>query len=336
MLFTYARHTIGVVVVVCALSLIACGNSAETTPAEDGDADVVDVTDADPEPEVEEEEPCGEDECCLPDARYIDDKPLGGEVDTSCLRDLNCEEIMVICHRGFNLETPENSVPGFQAAIDLGCDMLEVDVRETSDGKLVVMHDDTVDRTTDGSGNVDEMTLAEIEQLRLRWDGEISELRVPTFQELLDMTDGKSLIYIDWKSADPQRMSDLLVQNNAVDRVLVYASSRTRLDGLHAINPDILILPAIEMDEPDVSAVLQRFNTTVVQIPTMVANGRVEIIQRTREAGGKVNQCQLGAADLAAEFACDVSQWQRGIDDGLNAMQTDIANLMLPLAKGWQ
>ena len=336
MLFTYARHTIGVVVAVCALCLIACGNDAETSPAEDGDVDVADVIDADPEPDVEEEEPCGEDECCLPDARYIDDKPLGGEVDTSCLRDLNCEEIMVICHRGFNLETPENSIPGFQAAIDLGCDIVEADVRETSDGKLVVMHDDTVDRTTDGSGNVDEMTLAEIEQLRLRWDGEVSELRVPTFQELLDMTDGKTLVYIDWKDTDPQGLSDLLVQNNAVNRVLVYASSRERLDALHAINPDILILPKIEMDEPDISAVLQRFDTTVVEMPGMIANGRAELVARVRAAGGKVNQDQLGAPDIAAEFTCDVSLWQNGIDDGLGAMQTDIAHLLLPLAKGWQ
>ena len=336
MLFTYARHTIGVVVAVCALCLIACGNDAETTPAEDGDVDVADVIDADPEPEVEEEEPCGEDECCLPDARYIGDKPLGGEVDTACLRDLNCEEIMVICHRGFNLETPENSIPGFQAAIDLGCDIVEADVRETSDGALVLMHDDTVDRTTDGNGSVTEMTLAEIQELYLRWNGETTELRVPAFQTLLDMTDGKTLVYIDWKDTDPQGLSDLLVQNNAVNRVLVYASSRERLDALHTINPDILILPKIEMDEPDISAVLQRFDTTVVEMPGMIANGRTELIARVRAAGGKVNQDQLGAPDIAAEFTCDVSLWQKGIDDGLSAMQTDIAHLLLPLAKGWQ
>ena len=322
------------VVAVFGLGLVACGSDDNPTNT-DGDVDTMDEMDVSQEQEPEEEEVCGEDECCLRDARYIDDKPLAGEKNTACLRDMNCEEIMVICHRGFNLEAPENSVPGIQAAIDVGCDVIEADVRETSDGALVLMHDDTVDRTTDGSGSVTEMTLDEIMALHIVYDGETTELKVPTFEQLLEMTSDKTLVYIDWKDTDPQGLSDMLVEKNAVDRVLVYASNRDRLDQLHSVNADILILPKIEMDEPDVAAVLQRFDTTIVEMPSMVANGRAELIAKVHAAGGKVNQDQLGAPDIAAEFTCDAGLWQQGIADGLDAMQTDIAHLLLPVAKGW-
>ena len=322
------------VVVIFSFSILACG-SDDSPKTVDGDVDSTDDIETLQEQEPEEEEVCGEDECCLRDARYIDNKPLAGETSTACLRDMNCEEIMVICHRGFNLEAPENSVPGIQAAIDVGCDVIEADVRETIDGALVLMHDDTVDRTTDGSGSVAEMTLDEIMALHIEYDGESTELKVPTFAQLLDMTSGKTLVYIDWKDTDPQGLSDLLVEKNAVDRVLVYASNRERLDQLHTVNPNILILPKIEMDEPDVAAVLQRFDTTIVEMPSMVANGRAELIAKVHAAGGKVNQDQLGAPDIAAEFTCDAGLWQQGITDGLDAMQTDIAHLLLPVAKGW-
>src|SRR5271170_2091058 len=70
------------------------------------------------------------------------------------------KKVMVIAHRGEHLKHPENTMPAFQAAIDAGADFFELDVRTTSDGRLVLMHDRTVDRTTNGTGAVREMTFA--------------------------------------------------------------------------------------------------------------------------------------------------------------------------------
>src|SRR5262249_6466235 len=75
--------------------------------------------------------------------------------------------ILTSAHRGEHLRHPENSLPAIQAAIDAGMDFVELDVRTTADGNLVLMHDRTVDRMTNGQGAVASMTLAEVRKLDL-------------------------------------------------------------------------------------------------------------------------------------------------------------------------
>src|SRR5579859_6241329 len=86
-------------------------------------------------------------------------------------------QVVAISHRGEHLHHPENTMPAFHAAVDAGADFIEVDVRTTSDGKLVLMHDATVDRTTNGHGEVAAMTLEEIRKL------DAGGAKVPTFEE---------------------------------------------------------------------------------------------------------------------------------------------------------
>ena len=68
-------------------------------------------------------------------------------------------------HRGARGIAPENTLPAFQAGVDAGVDILEFDVQLTKDGEVVVIHDPTVDRTTDGSGKIADKTLAELQEL---------------------------------------------------------------------------------------------------------------------------------------------------------------------------
>ena len=74
---------------------------------------------------------------------------------------LSPKNIWVAGHRGWPAVYPENTMPSFRAALEVGVDQIETDVRITKDGKLVLFHDATVDRTTDGTGRVDEMTFEE-------------------------------------------------------------------------------------------------------------------------------------------------------------------------------
>lgn len=77
----------------------------------------------------------------------------------------NRDNIYVAAHRGWSTKYPENTMPAFRAALELGVDQLETDVRVTKDGELVLIHDGTVDRTTDGTGRVYDMTFEELQQL---------------------------------------------------------------------------------------------------------------------------------------------------------------------------
>ena len=87
----------------------------------------------------------------------------------------------VVAHRGASGVLPENTIPAFEHAINLGADMLEFDVRLTADGEMVVIHDATVDRTTDGTGAISELTFAQIRELDAG-DG----ANIPTLDELLE------------------------------------------------------------------------------------------------------------------------------------------------------
>ncbi|MBU7450599.1 glycerophosphodiester phosphodiesterase family protein [Leuconostoc citreum] len=96
-------------------------------------------------------------------------------------------QTQIIAHRGYRVVAPENSIPAFEAALAYHPDMLETDVHRTKDGHLVIIHDEKVDRTTDGTGLVKDLTLSEIKQLNA---GEykmpkMNDVKVPTLAELL-------------------------------------------------------------------------------------------------------------------------------------------------------
>lgn len=110
-----------------------------------------------------------------------------------------------IGHRGAAASAPENTVASFRRAVELGVDGVEFDVQRTRDGALVVIHDETVDRTTDGTGPVADLTLAEIRALDAgSWKGaEFAGARVPTLDEVLDAVPAPLWLFVELK--DPSR-----------------------------------------------------------------------------------------------------------------------------------
>jgi len=105
----------------------------------------------------------------------------------------------IAAHRGQWRSSPENSIPAVLKSIEDGAQVVEIDIKRTSDGELVLMHDETVDRTTTGTGKVSEMTLEEIKSLQLR-EGQgngpapATDLKVPTFQETLEAVRGENVL----------------------------------------------------------------------------------------------------------------------------------------------
>src|SRR5580700_238490 len=98
---------------------------------------------------------------------------------------LPAQTVVAISHRGEHLERPENTIPAFQEAIRVGADFFEADVRTTSDGKLVLSHDATVDRCTNGTGNVAAMTFDQIEALDAGIKKGYPGTKIPTFDQAL-------------------------------------------------------------------------------------------------------------------------------------------------------
>jgi glycerophosphoryl diester phosphodiesterase len=102
-----------------------------------------------------------------------------------------------VAHRGASAERPENTLPAFELAIEQRADVVECDVRATSDGALLIMHDATVDRTTSGTGELRSMTAAEARELDAG-DGE----RIPDLGEVLALAAGRVRVNVDLKEAD--------------------------------------------------------------------------------------------------------------------------------------
>lgn len=132
------------------------------------------------------------------------------------------KNIYVAAHRGWSAKYPENTMESFRAAIELDVDQIETDVRETKDGELICIHDGTVDRTTDGSGDVHDMTLAEIKQLDagIHKGEEFKGARVPTFIEFMDLVKDHPTMTIDIELKEYPVEGNEKRAYNVCDRVL--------------------------------------------------------------------------------------------------------------------
>ena len=141
----------------------------------------------------------------------------------------------VVGHRGAAALLPENTIAGFQYAIELGCEYLECDVHLTRDNHLVIIHDDTVDRTTDGTGQVADLTLAELRQLDA---GEGHQ--IPTLQEVLDVIRDKVVLLCELKgSFTPEATARTVIDNGLQEQVIFTSFQFGRLARIKQIDASL-------------------------------------------------------------------------------------------------
>lgn len=106
---------------------------------------------------------------------------------------------LIIGHRGASIHAPENTLTAFKQALEFGADGIELDAKLSADGEVVVIHDQTVDRTTDGSGEVRKLTLAQIKKLDAgnKFNPKFKGERIPTLEEVFQVIGGKILIDVE-------------------------------------------------------------------------------------------------------------------------------------------
>src|SRR5262245_35614480 len=147
-----------------------------------------------------------------------------------------------IGHRGAAGHAPENTLAAVQKAIDLGVDFVEIDVRRTADGAVVVLHDATIDRTTDGRGRVEALSL---DQLKA-FDAGHGE-RIPTLEEVLKITAGRTGLMVELKVADVALLTVQAVQKARSRSPVIYASFlHDELAQVRAIAPDSALMPLFD------------------------------------------------------------------------------------------
>ncbi len=164
----------------------------------------------------------------------------------------------IIAHRGASGHAPENTIASFQRAVELGSTFIETDLHVTRDGHFVAIHDDTVDRTTNGSGEVRNFTLDELRRLDagLWFDREFMGERVPTLEEIIEFSGKHDVVfYLELKYLAVTGMDHALAaalgKVKSAARTIVISFDASALASLRRIDPAIMMGLLVEDARPD-------------------------------------------------------------------------------------
>ena len=190
-------------------------------------------------------------------------------------------------HRGNPAENPENTMRSFRSAIDVGCDLIECDVHLSADGRLVVIHDHTLERTTNGTGLVRDHSAAELRKLDAG-EGE----KIPLLQEVVELALGKVGLVIEIKQVPPlypgleEKLVNMLRQLGALSECAVVSFNHMAIHELRKIEPS-LQLGILEGARPMHPAKLLREAGADVYSPHWGATDP-QVVKEVHSAGGAV------------------------------------------------
>jgi glycerophosphoryl diester phosphodiesterase len=167
--------------------------------------------------------------------------------------------VLVIAHRGASGHAPENTMAAFRRAVALGANFIETDLQLSRDARFVAIHDDTVNRTTNGQGKVHDLTLADLRKLDAgSWFGsEFTGERIPTLEEILEFSKKNDVVfYLELKPAGSWGGEHALIgalrESGEVARTLVISFDAAILEALRKIEPTLMtgLLYEGQIDRP--------------------------------------------------------------------------------------
>lgn len=231
------------------------------------------------------------------------------------------EAAFIAAHRGDRSVAPENTLPAFEAAILSGSDVLEADVQLTADGHPVVIHDDTVDRTTDGTGAVADLALADLRALDAGswYADEFAGTRIPTFDEFLDVVastpDVTALVELKgtWTAEEVDTLLGGIYFRLLQDRV-VFASfsprTVTALQDAAPALPRVLIRRVLPVDPVEVA---RRYGVLAIMTRSSALAGRADVVDEMHAAGLGVLLYTLNTEE----------RWSQALARGVDGIVTD-------------
>lgn len=227
---------------------------------------------------------------------------------------------LVAAHRGFHTEVPENSIESIKRSIHHNIDIIEVDIRISEDGIPILMHDDTVDRTTNGVGEVTSLELEKLKELRLLHQGEPTNYTIPTLEEALITGMGKILFDLDLKTLQVEIIMDVVEKTGAHDSVIFFDSDWDVLDKVHKAHPDWKIMPRSYTIE-EAKEAYERYKPWAVHVDPSFATP--ELSDYLRKKGAHVWINALGDVDRALDTG-NVEPFEELLKTQSNIIQTDL------------
>lgn len=256
----------------------------------------------------------------------------------------NPEKVLVVAHRGDWRNTPENSLQAIQNCIEMGVDMVEIDLKKTKDGHLILMHDKTLNRTTTGKGRPEDYTLAELKTLRLK-NGAACKTRhtIPTFEECMQLCKGKIMVNVDKGYDYFKEAYAILEKTGTTDQCIIKAS--LPYEQVKAENGEVLdkvtFMPVVNLHKDGAEKLIDGYleHGRPAAFELVFDNDGPEVmrlIKKVRDSGAKIFINSLWPElngghddDRAVELGEPEESWGWIVRQGAKMIQTDRPALLM-------
>lgn len=192
---------------------------------------------------------------------------------------------LIVSHRGNTVNLPENTLAAFAWSVRIGADYIELDLRQTADGRIVIMHDARVDRTTNGRGRVHRLSFADLRALDAG-----GGQRVPTLEEAFDLVRGHDTRLLldvkDPRRIDPAFLASSIRHHGMMGRVLVGSRSAAFLAGVKTTEPEIGLLGFVP--EPEQIDAFAALDVDVIRVWPEWTQRNPALVGRIRSSGSAV------------------------------------------------
>lgn len=224
--------------------------------------------------------------------------------------DPNYKKIWVMTHRArtTNLKIPENSISSVSAAIKSGAEFIECDTQLTKDGVVVVCHDQTIDATTNGTGDITQMNYEDIQKYNLKdREGNVTDEKMPTLEEFLKAGRGRIYFNLDYspRTASTQQVMEIVQKLDMMESVFFYCNTEEKVREVLDINPNAHAYPWIGCHKPLVGLPGHYFiqgsyltNGTSTDVSSAVADKMLVSIGMLAWSGSDVSETELNEAYL--------------------------------------
>ena len=259
------------------------------------------------------------------------------------LKNANGDDVLVAVHRAGWRYAPENSLQAIQNSIDMGADIIEIDVRKTKDGQLVLMHDKTIDRTTTGKGLLSDWTLKDLKKLYLKTGAQTpSRQKIPTLQEAMLKAKGKILVNIDKSYKIFDEVFKVLEETGTTDITIIKAGVPYKKvkNEFGKYLDKVFFMPIINLNKPGANQMIEEYITQLKPVAfefvfddesSPVLNQFKQIRQRGSRVWANSLWAKLdaGYTDDKAAYSDRNAIYGWYIKKGVNMIQTDRPKLLL-------
>jgi glycerophosphoryl diester phosphodiesterase len=229
-------------------------------------------------------------------------------------------EVLVAAHRAAHAKYPENSIEAIREAVRLNVDIIEIDVKVSKDGIPFLMHDRTMDRTTNGKGDPEELTWDELQKLSIVDKGKVTKGRIPSLEAALTAAHGQLLVDLDLKTDRIEEVMKIVEKTDMQEYVLFFDSDFNVLQRVKNHDGNLMIMPrANNLQQAD--SAIAMFDPPVVHIDFDCYTK--DVVSTIKGSLARVWINALGDPDTEIRNNKAKKALKKLLSDGANIIQTD-------------